>query len=88
MSDNNTNVGGSNRASGSGNRSAPQGSSIISQRGFFRPQHNNQSWNKSNRNYKNNKTTYQPKGATEALGFHVFDCSTRKSLEGCNETLK
>ena len=90
MSDNNNNnnVVASNR-NGPGNRSAPQGSSNITQSGFSRLAHNNHNWNRGNssRNYKN-RLIQQVKGATEALGHNIFDCSTRKSLEGCNEMLK
>ena len=28
------------------------------------------------------------KGACEELGYNVFDCTSRKQIEQCNETLK
>jgi hypothetical protein len=45
--------------------------------------------NSNNRNSNNNHgITQKQKGATKDLGHHVFDCTSRKSIEACNETLK
>ncbi len=41
---------------------------------------------RSGNNNRNNER--KEKGATEELKHHVFDCSTRKNIEACNETLK
>ena len=42
----------------------------------------------SHSNNNNCGTTQKQKGATKDLGYHVFDCTSQKSIEACNETLK
>ena len=46
--------------------------------------------NNSNRNNNNNNSSKKKKekGATEALGDTVFEYSTRRQIEQCNETIK
>ena len=51
-----------------------------------RRNNNNNSGN-SNRNNKNNNAN-KKKGACEELGYNTFDCSSRKNIETCKETLK
>ena len=48
---------------------------------------NNNRSNNRNRN-NNNSSNSKVKGACEEVGYHVFDCSSRKNIKACNETLK
>ena len=50
----------------------------------YRSNRNSRSYNNNNSNNDNNKV----KGACEELGYNVFDCTSRKQMESCNETLK
>ena len=44
---------------------------------------------RGSRNNNNNRShERKQKGSTEELKHHVFDCSSRKIIEACNETLK
>ena len=83
MSSNNNNNGGSN---GGGNRNNNNRQQQGNQNNNNNSNNNRRRNNKSNNKSSNNNQ--KVKGATEALGYNVFDCSTRKSLEACNETLK
>ncbi len=43
---------------------------------------------RSNRNNNNNNGGRHKKGATEELGYHIFDCASRKDIKACTETIK
>ena len=47
---------------------------------------NNRYGNRGSKNINNNKKRI--KGATDELGYNVFDCTSRKQIEACNETIK
>ena len=91
MSDNNNN---NNEGSSGGQRSGGRGFSGRGNHGgrgagAGRGQQNQRSAGRGNRqNRGSNKSTQRNKGATEELGYHVFNCTTRKDIEGCNETIK
>ncbi len=44
--------------------------------------------NNNNNRSNNNRRANKEKGATEAIKDYVFDCSSRKDIEACNETLE
>ena len=45
--------------------------------------------NRNSRSYNNNTSNNDKvKGTCEELGYNVFDCTSRKQMESCNETLK
>ena len=84
---NNNNNNNTGRGNGRGNsgRGNFRGRGTAGGRGHGR----NNTRNNNNRNNRstNNKSS-QVKGAVEELGKHVFDCSSRKNIEECAETLK
>ena len=51
---------------------------------------NNYRNNRNNRNYNdnNNEDKDKVKGACKELGCGVFDCTSRKQMEACDDTLK
>ncbi len=48
----------------------------------------NRSNNSSNNCGNSNRRATKEKGATEEIKDYVFDCSSRKDIEACNETLE
>ena len=88
MSDNNNNNnsnngGRSNNSNNNNNNNRNNNNRNNNNRGR-RNNNNNGSGNRSNRNNNSGKK----KGACEELGYNTFNCSSRKNIETCKETLK
>ena len=82
---NNSNTGfnSSNRTQGNNNNNRNNNSS-----GGGRSSNRSSNNNRSNRSNRSNNSERRTKGATEELGYNVFDCTSRKQIEACNETIK
>ena len=93
MSDNNNNNRGGNynnnnrNNSNSNNRSNNNRNNSNRNNNNRNNNNNNRSNNNNSRN-NNNSNNNEVKGACEELGYSVFDCTSRKQIEQCNETLK
>ena len=83
MSDNNNNNTNSNSNNGG------RGSNNNSRNNNNNNNNNNRRRrNNNNSNNRNSNNTNRKKGACEELGYNTFDCSSRKNIETCKETLK
>ena len=89
MSDNNNNNNANNHGN---NRNSDDNSNDARNNNNRNSNHNGNRNNNNNRNDNNrnngNSANGNKKGACEELGHDVFDCSSRKNIETCEETSK